>query len=119
MHQFATDRVLLDLMLLLVVFSSLWFTSSVALAATNRHQKLAVTYLVATSASLAGAWALTRWFGLRGAAVALIGGEIYMAIHVLRASLAFLGDTFPGFMASMLSVPRLGRFNPAAESVKS
>jgi O-antigen/teichoic acid export membrane protein len=108
-HQFATDAVLLDLMLLLVVFSSLWFTSSVALAATNRHQRMAMVYLIATSCSLAAAWVMAHYFGLRGVAVALIGGEIFMAAHVLRASLKFLGDTMGGFAQGMISVPKLRR----------
>ena len=107
MHRFPTDRALLDLMLLLVVFSSLWFTSSVALSATNRHQRLAVVYLIATSASLVAAWVLCHYFDLRGAAFALIGGEIFMDLFVLRASLSFLGDTFGGFMRGMLTVPKL------------
>ncbi len=108
-NQFATDSVLLDLMLLLVFFSSLWSTSSVALAATNRHQKLAATYMIATSCSLGVAWVMAHYFGLRGVAYALIGGEIFMASNVLRASLKFLGDTFSGFTTSMLSIPRFGR----------
>ena len=106
-HQFATDRLLLDLMLLLVLFSSLWFTSSVALAATNRHQRLAIVYLVATSASLATAWVLCHWLGLRGAAIALIGAEIFMSAFVLRASLSYLNDTVGGFLSAMLTLPRL------------
>jgi len=108
-NKFATDSVLLDLMLLLVFFSSLWSTSSVALAATNRHQKLAATYMIATTCSLGAAWVLAHSFGLRGVAYALIGGEIFMASNVLRSSLKFLGDTFSGFTSSMLSLPRFGR----------
>ena len=111
-HQFATDRVLLDLMLGLVVFSSLWFTSSVALAATNRHQRLAAVYLVATSGSLATAWGLCHWIGLRGAAIALIAGEAFMSIFVLRASLKFLGDTLGGFVGSLFTLPKLRRALP-------
>ncbi len=108
-HKFATDSVLLDLMLLLVLFSSLWSTSSVALSATNRHQRLAATYLTATMLSLVCAYILATKFGLHGVAVALMAGEIFMAVHVLRASLAFLGDTFSGFTAALFSIPRLRR----------
>jgi len=106
-HQFPTDSVLLDLLLLLVIFSSLWFTSSVALAATNRHQRLALVYMIATVCSLIAAWPLAHTFGLRGVAVALLGGEVFMAVNVLHNSLQFLGDTFGGFFRSMLSVPTL------------
>jgi O-antigen/teichoic acid export membrane protein len=108
-HQFPTDTVLLDLMLLLVIFSSLWLTSMTALTATNRHQRVALAYLVITSLSLALAWALARSSGLRGVAVALIGGEILMALIVLRSSLRFLDDSFGAFARSLFSLPRLRR----------
>jgi O-antigen/teichoic acid export membrane protein len=106
LHSFPTDTVLLDLMLLLVVFSSLWMTSMTALTATNRHQKVTVMYLIVTMASVGVAWVLASPFGLRGVAVALIGGEIVIASIVLQSSLNFLGDTMGGFWRSMFSVPR-------------
>jgi O-antigen/teichoic acid export membrane protein len=108
-HQFATDPVLLDIMLLLVIFSSLWFTSSVALAATNRHVGMARVYLIATCCTLALSWLLVKYFGLRGAAVGALSGEILMATYVLTTSLRFLGDSFSGFARSMLSLPNLRR----------
>ena len=107
--EFKTDSVLLDIMLLQVLFTSLWMTSQVALAATNRHQKMAAVYLMATSVSLTLAWFTTRTFGLRGAAVAVIAGEIFMSAYVLRASLSFLGDTLSGFVSGMFALPNLGR----------
>jgi O-antigen/teichoic acid export membrane protein len=107
MHKFATDAILLDMMLLLVLFSSLWFTSSVALAATNRHQRLAALYLMTTTVTLAAAWIMAHFFGLRGVAAALIGGEAFMAANVLRNSLKFLGDTFSGFFRSIFTIPKL------------
>ncbi len=106
LHSFPTDTVLLDLMLLLVVFSSLWMTSMTALTATNRHQKVTVLYLIVTMASVGVAWVLAKTFGLRGVAVALIGGEMVIASIVLRSSLNFLGDTMSGFLASLISLPK-------------
>jgi O-antigen/teichoic acid export membrane protein len=100
---------LLDLMLLLVIFSSLWLTSMTALTATNRHQGVASAYLVVTIVSLATAWVFAQHLGLRGVALALIGGEIFMALIVLNSSLRFLGDTFMGFAKSMISVPHWRR----------
>jgi O-antigen/teichoic acid export membrane protein len=106
LHSFPTDMVLLDLMLLLVVFSSLWMTSITVLTSTNRHQQVTLLYLAVTACSLAVAWVLAHRYGLRGVAVALIGGEIAIASFVLRFSLHFLGDTMAGFWGSMFSVPR-------------
>lgn len=107
LHSFPTDTVLLDLMLLLVIFSSLWMTSLTALVATNQHQRITPLYLAATFGALGLAWALAHPFGLRGVAVALIAGEILIASTVLRTSLKFLGDTFGGFARSMFTVPKL------------
>ncbi len=107
LHKFPTDTVLLDLMLLLVVFSSLWMTSITALTATNRHQRVTLIYLAVTCASVATAWVLAHRFGLRGVAVALIVGEIVIASTILRSSLAFLGDTFGGFAKALFTMPRL------------
>ena len=116
MGEVKIDPVLLDIMLCQVLFTSLWMTSQVALAATNQHQKIAGVYLTATSVSLALAWFATEKFGLRGAAVAAIAGEIYMSAYTLQASLHFLGDTFQGFMAGMVAVPRLGRLRLRGEN---
>ena len=91
-------------------------TSQVALAATNRHQRLAGVYLAATSVSLTLAWFATRTFGLRGTAVAVIAGEVFMSAYVLQASLTFLGDTLSGFFAGMFALPRLGRLRVRAEN---
>ena len=105
-HSFPTDTVLLDLLLLLVIFSSLWMTSIVALTATNRQQQISMVYLAATGGSLAAAWGMAHLFGLRGVAVALIGGEVFMAVNVLRTSLRFLGDTLGGFASSLFRLPK-------------
>ncbi|WP_263377995.1 lipopolysaccharide biosynthesis protein [Granulicella paludicola] len=109
LHKVPTDTVLLDLMLLLVIFSSLWLTSITVLLATNRHQQITAIYLTVTSLTLAAAWPLSQHFGLRGAAVALIVCEMVLAATVLRTSLRFLGDNFGDFARSLFSVPKLKR----------
>jgi O-antigen/teichoic acid export membrane protein len=107
LHAFPTDTVLLDLMLLLVIFSSLWMTSMTALTATNRHQRVTLMYLTVTTCAVAAAWFLAHHFGLRGVAVALIAGEMVIASGVLRSSLRFLGDTWGGFLGGLGSVPKI------------
>jgi len=107
LHTFPTDTVLLDLMLLLVIFSSLWMTSMTALTATNRHQRVTLMYLIATTCAVAAAWFLAHHFGLRGVAVALIAGEAVIASGVLRSSLLFLGDSWGGFLESLWSLPKI------------
>ena len=99
------SRGLLSLLLLVVVFYSLWSTSSTLLAAINQHQKLAAWYIFATSVTCALCYPLARKFGLYGAAGALLVSELVMNVYVLPASLKIAHDTFGAFMASMMHYP--------------
>jgi hypothetical protein len=47
--------------------------------------------------------------GLRGAAIALVAGDVFTAFYVLRESLGLLGDTAGGFARSMLDLSPLLR----------
>ncbi len=92
-----TDPVLLNIMLLQMVVSAFWFTSSVVPMATNQHQRMARAMLAATCLALVLAWLLMHVpsLGLRGAAIALVAGDLFTAFYVLRESLRLLDDT-PG-----------------------
>src|SRR5205085_441457 len=59
-------RTLLLLFLLPIPFNSLWFTSSVVHMASNKHEGLAISYLIAMSMSVAGCALLTLLFVLEG-----------------------------------------------------
>jgi O-antigen/teichoic acid export membrane protein len=104
-----TDPWLLNIMLLQMVVSAFWFTSSVVPMATNQHQRMARYMLTATCVSLALAWALMHVpsLGLRGAAIALVLGDIVTAFYVLRESLHLLADSPGGFAGSMLDLSLL------------
>jgi O-antigen/teichoic acid export membrane protein len=106
------SRGLLSILLLVVICFALWSTSSTLMTATNQHQKMAVIYVVATGVTCAVCFFLARWKGLYGAAAALVLSELAMNVYVLPASLRIAQDTFPAFMASMLSYPR--SLKPAA-----
>ncbi len=120
------SRPLLMLLLTVVVFYSLWSTSSTVMYATNQHQKLAGIYLAATGVTVLVTFALARVYGLYGAAASLILSEIIMNFYVLPASLRIAHDTLPAFLASMFTVPaplkpgailrRLRRSRPQLES---
>jgi O-antigen/teichoic acid export membrane protein len=99
-----TDPGLLNIMLLQMVVSALWFTSSVVPMATNQHQRIARIMLVATCLALGLAWLLmhVHALSLRGAAIALVAGDAVTAFYVLRESLYLLGDHLGGFASSML-----------------
>jgi O-antigen/teichoic acid export membrane protein len=106
-----TDPVLLNIMLLQMVVSAFWFTSSVVPLATNQHQRVARAMLTATCMALVLAWLLLHVpsLGLRGAAIALVAGDVFTAFYVLRESLGLLGDNLGGFARSMLDLSPLQR----------
>jgi O-antigen/teichoic acid export membrane protein len=106
-----TDPVLLDLMLLQMLLSSFWFTSSVVPIAINKHQKTARAMLAASFLALWLGWVLMRVpsLGLRGAAIALTLGDLLTAFYVVRESLRLLDDTLSGFLGSVLDLAPLWR----------
>jgi O-antigen/teichoic acid export membrane protein len=95
------------MLLIVVLFNSLWNTSSAVPMAANRHQRLALVYLASTSVSLIVAYPLIRNFGLIGAATALTLCEIAMAMYVVPMSNKLLSDDWPAFAASMFDVTQL------------
>jgi len=120
------SRGLLSLLLLVVVFYSLWSTSSTLLAAINQHQRLAAWYIFATSITCVLCYVLARRYGLYGAAGSLLVSELVMNVYVLPTSLKIAHDTFGAFLASMVHWPdslnweamagRLRRSKPRLES---
>jgi O-antigen/teichoic acid export membrane protein len=107
-----TDPVLLNIMLLQMVVSAFWFTSSVVPMAINKHQRMARAMLTATCVALVLAWVLMHVpaLGLRGAAIALVAGDLFTAVYVLRESLRLLDDNLGEFARSMLDLSLLQRF---------
>jgi O-antigen/teichoic acid export membrane protein len=106
------SRGLLSILLLVVVCFALWSTSSTLMTATNQHQKMAVVYVIATGVTCGVCFFFAYWKGLYGAAAALVLSELAMNVYVLPASLRIAQDTFPEFMASMMTVPQ--SLKPAA-----
>jgi O-antigen/teichoic acid export membrane protein len=105
-----TDPVLLNIMLLQMVVSAFWFTSSVVPMATNQHQRMAKAMLSATVVALLLAWMLMHTsLGLRGAAIALVAGDLFTAVYVVRESLQLLGDNLADFTRSLLDLSALSQ----------
>jgi O-antigen/teichoic acid export membrane protein len=107
-----TDPILLDIMLIQMLLSSLWFTSSVVPAAINKHQNLAKVSLLTSLGSLAVVWLLlvTTNAGLRGMAVTMALADVVMAMYVVRNSLLLLDDTLPDYIRSMVKLPALSNY---------
>lgn len=106
-----TDPVLLYIFLGQMLVSAFWYTSSVVPMAINKHQRMAVAMLTATTVALLAAWALMHLpaLGLRGAAIGLTLGDLLTALYVLRESLRLLDDNLAGFGGSMLDLSILRR----------
>jgi O-antigen/teichoic acid export membrane protein len=105
------DPLLLNIMLLQMVVSAFWFTSSVVPMAINQHQRMARAMLTATCLALVLAWFLMHVpaLGLRGAAIALVAGDLFTAYYVLHESLRLLGDNLGDFTRSLLNLSLLPR----------
>ena len=104
-HHVPPSRGLLSVLLLVVVFYTLWSTSSTLMTSTNQHQRLAVYYMAATSIACVLCYLFARWFGLLGAAASLLIPEAAMNFYVLPACLIIAHDTLPAFLSSMLHYP--------------
>jgi O-antigen/teichoic acid export membrane protein len=97
---------LVDLLLVVVVFYSLWSTSSTLVAAINMHERLATVYAIATGCTVVITFFAARQFGLFGAACSLLLSEIVMDAYVLPSSLKIAHDTWGGFLGAMLHYPQ-------------
>jgi O-antigen/teichoic acid export membrane protein len=108
-NKVTTDPLLLNIMLIQLLVTALWYTSSVVPVAVNRHQTLAKVIVASSVVSLLLAWGLMRLpaLQLRGAAIALVVGNALNAIYVLNASLQMVGDNLRDFLASLCRVPRV------------
>jgi O-antigen/teichoic acid export membrane protein len=97
---------LVGLLLVVVVFYSLWSTSSTLVAAINLHEQLATVYSFATGITVVLTYFAARKYGLYGAAGSLLLSELIMDAYVLPSSLKIAHDTWGGFLKAMLHYPQ-------------
>lgn len=96
---------LVGLLLVVVVFYSLWSTSSALVAAINLHERLATVYTFATGITVVVTYFAARRYGLYGAAASLLLSEIIMDAYVLPSSLRIAHDSWGDFLKAMLHYP--------------
>lgn len=60
-----------------------WSALFTPIAAVNRHRSVALRFLMLAGAALAACWPLTYWFGVNGAAYAVLGAHLTMAVLCL------------------------------------
>jgi O-antigen/teichoic acid export membrane protein len=97
---------LVGLLLVVVVFYSLWSTSSTLVAAINLHERLATVYSIATGVTVVVTYFAARGYGLFGAAGSLLLSEVIMDAYVLPSSIKISHDSWGGFMGAMVHYPR-------------
>ena len=96
---------LVGLLLVVVVFYSLWSTSSTLVAAINLHERLATVYAIATGVTVVVTYFAARRYGLFGAATSLLLSELIMDVYVLPSSLRIAQDSWSGFLGAMMHYP--------------
>jgi O-antigen/teichoic acid export membrane protein len=97
------DPTLFRLLLLVIIANSFWYTSSVVPIAANRHEKVALFYLLGGAGSLGFAYLLLLHFGLAGGALALLFFDLVTGIYTLRQSLSMLDDSFGEFARAVFT----------------
>jgi O-antigen/teichoic acid export membrane protein len=100
-HQMEFDPTLFHLMLLVIIANSLWNTSQAVPISINRHQPVAIRYLLSTLCALLLAILLIPIWGLHGVALSQLLIDIMMSVYVLQASLTLLQDRLIPFIKSM------------------
>jgi O-antigen/teichoic acid export membrane protein len=93
------------LLLATMVVRSFWLTSSVVFSATNRHERVALSYAAVNVVALGGAYILTRVFGVNGAAGALLAVEVCMFCLTVSGALGAVADTWSEFLATIARPP--------------
>lgn len=109
---------LVGLLLVVVVFYTLWSTSSTLVAAINLHERLATVYAIATGITVMVTYLAARRFGLYGAAGSLLLSEMIMDAYVLPASLKISHDTWSGFLRAMVQYPNSLRPGPLMQRLR-
>ena len=97
------DPALFYLMLMIILFDSIWLTSSILPISINQHSKLSVYYLISTSFSIFQSYLLLPKFGLNAAVLSLITIDLIMTGIVIRISMSISQDNFKSFAFSLFN----------------
>lgn len=95
---------LFSLMLLLVLTGALWSSSIVTSMSVNKHQKMAIRYLLGTVLSLILSIPLMIHFQLNGAAISLFIIDAFMIMETIKSSLKLTDDSARKFLLSIINL---------------
>ncbi len=104
----ALPQHLLVFFLLPIIFNAVWYTSSVVHTSSNQHEGLAVRYIIGCALTVAGCAILSKYYGVEGAALSTLIGDLIMVPYVLRRSLEITGDTMGSFLLGIGNEIRTG-----------
>lgn len=112
MRVWTHGRILLDFSLFAIllgdnIINAIWQTSSMVPGAVNRHQRMAMWFVISTGGSVLLAVLLVPMLKLNGAALSLLLIEIVMAVYVVRVAINWLQENFAELTRSTLRPPDL------------
>ena len=93
------DESLLVLLLASAVLNSIWFVTSGLVMGVNRHEGLAVCYLVATGGALLLSAYLLRHLGIAGAGWAMLFCEAFLLPYAITSACRVVGQTVASLVA--------------------
>ncbi len=105
-------------LLLVALVNALWWGSLSILYATNRHQNLAIMYVVTNILFIGLAYPLIVSVGISGAAIALLAIEIVLAIYTIGSVLSFIEER-PGRLFVEVIKPPLFLFDQVKSYLKN
>ena len=100
----AVDILLFYLMLILVISSSLWQSSSVLLMATNTHGSLAKITLIGSVVGVILAYILLNLMGLSAAPIALLATDIIIGFYAVRKAILVSEGKFLVYLRSLFEL---------------
>jgi O-antigen/teichoic acid export membrane protein len=95
---------LLILFLIPLPFNSLWSTSSVIHLSSNRHEGLAIRYIIAAILSSITCLILTYGIGIAGAAISTVVMDIILIPYVVNFSIFLTQDNWRNFLSGIVNV---------------
>jgi O-antigen/teichoic acid export membrane protein len=102
----SVDRTVLVAFSVAIATNSIWFTSSVVLAAANRHEMLAIIFVLASAACLPICYVAAKEIGIAGAALSTVVVDLALIPYVLTATLRFTSDKFSNLLRWNLRFPK-------------
>jgi O-antigen/teichoic acid export membrane protein len=89
---------LLVLFLLPIIFNGVWYTSSVVHTSCNKHEGLAIRYLIASVLAIIACSVLSYYQGVEGAALSTLTVDLILIPYVIKHSLILTDDTIGKFI---------------------